>query len=204
MNTDFGAYTREAREIAKKSREIARRIVGGDEPEDRIRQRCVIATGDPEVADLLRFNHGAITAGIKAIRRGARIYTDIRMVQVGITKQGHGCEVRCVLEDGAELAEEEGITRTSAGFLSQQDKLKDSIIVIGNSPSAALAVCRMVKDGISPALIVATPVGFINAAESKEEIARLDIPTITCAGTRGGTPIAVAIINELVAMANET
>jgi precorrin-8X/cobalt-precorrin-8 methylmutase len=201
MNTDYGARTRKAREISKKSRAIVRRIVKGNAPEDRIMQRCVIATGDPEFAHLLRFNHDPVRAGIEAIGRRAPIFTDIRMAQVGITRQGHDCEVRCVLEAGSEIAEDTGATRTSAGFMALEKELEGSIIVIGNAPSAALTVCRMVERGLRPALIVATPVGFVNAAQSKEKVRLLEVPSITCVGTRGGTPVAVAVMNELVEMA---
>ncbi|MCK5660759.1 MAG: precorrin-8X methylmutase, partial [Methanosarcinales archaeon] len=64
--------------------------------------------------------------------------------------------------------------------------------------------CRLVEQGIHPALIVATPVGFVNAAESKELVRTVEIANITCMGTRGGTPIAVSVVNELVAMAQES
>ncbi|MCX9012094.1 MAG: precorrin-8X methylmutase [Candidatus Methanoperedens sp.] len=200
MNTDLGARTREAREISEKSRAIVRSIVGGDAPEDRIRQRCVIATGDPAFAELMRFNNEPVRAGIEAIRSGATIYTDIKMAQVGITKRGHNCEVRCVLEAGGEIAERTGATRTSAGFLALEKELEGSIIVIGNAPSAALTVCGMIERGLKPALLVATPVGFVNAAESKERVRGLGVPSITCVGTRGGTPVAVAVVNEMVEM----
>jgi precorrin-8X/cobalt-precorrin-8 methylmutase len=56
----------------------------------------------------------------------------------------------------------------------------------------------MVKEGIRPAVIIGTPVGFVNAAESKELLRRIDIPSITTEGTRGGTPVAVAAINECI------
>ena len=198
MNNDLGAVTREAREISEKSRSIVSGIVNGDTPEGRIRQRCVIATGDPALADLMRFNNGCIETGIDAIKMGAPVFTDIRMAQVGITKRGHNCDVKCVLDYGEDIAGETGVTRTSAGFMALEDELKGSIIVIGNAPSAALTVCNMINNGLKPALFVATPVGFVNAAESKELVRTLDIPSITCVGTRGGTPIAVAVVNELV------
>ncbi len=201
MRSNFGARTREAREIGEKSLNIVRNIVKGDAPEDRIRQRCVIATGDPGFADLMRFDNEPIKAGINAIRKGTTIFTDIKMAEVGITKRGHGCKVVCVLEAGEEIAGKTGMTRTSAGFMALKDELQDSIIVIGNAPSAALAVCRMIEKGLSPALLVATPVGFVNAAESKELVRGLNVPSITCTGTRGGTPVAVAVVNELVEMA---
>ncbi|VVB90628.1 Precorrin-8X methylmutase [uncultured archaeon] len=201
MSIDFGARTREAKEINEKSRAIVRKIVKGDTREDRIRQRCVIATGDPAFADLMRFNNEPIKTGIEAIRRGAVIFTDIRMAQVGIMKRGHNCDVRCVLDTGGEIAEKTGATRTSAGFMALEKELEGAIIVIGNAPSAALTVCRMIERGLRPALLVATPVGFVNAAESKERVRGLDVPSVTCVGTRGGTPVAVAVVNELVEMA---
>lgn len=201
MNIKFGARTKEAIKISEKSRAIVRSLIKGDSPEDRIRQRCVIATGDPAFAGMMRFSDGSIKAGIEAIRKGATIFTDIRMAQVGITKLGHKCDVRCVLETGEEMAEKKGITRTSAGFLALEEELSDTIIVIGNAPSAALTVCDVIERGLQPALLVATPVGFVNAAESKERVRQLTVPSITCVGTRGGTPVAVAVVNELVEMA---
>ena len=202
MNTDLGAQTREAREISEKSRTIVRGIVKGDSPEDRIRQRCVIATGDPLFSELMRFSNDPIKAGISAIKRDAPIFTDIRMAQVGITKRGHKCDVRCVLDTGNDIAERTGVTRTSAGFMALEKELDGAIIVIGNAPSAALVVCDMIGRGLKPALLVATPVGFVNAAESKEKVRALDIASITCVGTRGGTPVAVAVVNELVEMSS--
>ncbi len=200
MNTDLGAQTREAREISEKSRTIVRGIVKGDSPEDRIRQRCVMATGDPSFSELLRFSNDPIKAGISAVKRGASIFTDIRMAQVGITKRGHKCDVNCVLDGGNDIAERTGVTRTSAGFIALEKELDGAIIVIGNAPSAVLVICGMIERGLKPALLVATPVGFVNAAESKEKVRALDIPSITCVGTRGGTPVAVAVVNELVEM----
>jgi precorrin-8X/cobalt-precorrin-8 methylmutase len=201
MNIDFGARTREAKEINEKSWSIVGSIVKGDTPQDRIIKRCVIATGDTGFCELMRFNNGPVNAGIEAIKSGAPIFTDIRMAQVGITKRGHNCEIRCVLDEGIDIAEKTGFTRTSAGFMALEDKLNGAIIVIGNAPSSALTVCRMIEKGLHPALLVATPVGFVNAAESKELVRTLNVPSITCVGTRGGTPVAVAVVNELVEIA---
>lgn len=203
MNTDLGARTKEARAISERSRAIARGFVKGDTPEDRIRQRCVIATGDPSFAELMRFNNSPVEAGIEAIKSEATIFTDIRMAQVGITKHGHKCGVKCALDYGNETAKRTGATRTSGGFMALGKELDGVIIVIGNAPSAALIICDMVEGGLEPALIIATPVGFVNAAESKERVRALAVPSITCMGTRGGTPVAVAVVNELVEMAQD-
>ncbi|VVB93623.1 Precorrin-8X methylmutase [uncultured archaeon] len=201
MNTDFGARTKDAIEISEKSRMIVRSLVPGDGPANRIMQRCVMATGDPSFAGLMRFCNEPIKAGVKAITKGAAIFTDIKMAQVGITKGGHNCDIRCVLDTGSGMAEKTGMTRTAAGFMALGNELDGAIIVIGNAPSAALTVCSMIQEGRRPALLVATPVGFVNAAESKEFVRRLKVPSITCVGTRGGTPVAVAVVNELVEMA---
>ena len=200
---DPGADTREGYAISQKSRTLARQMVGNSTVEDRVRQRCSIAVGDFSMADLLRFTHDPIPAALKALSADAPIITDIRMVQVGIQKKGHTSEVICALDYGAEIVKERGITRSSAGFISLKDRLPGSIVVIGNAPSALLTLCDFVKEGIRPAVIIGTPVGFVNAAESKEVLRATDIPSISNEGTRGGTPVAVAAINECITISIE-
>ncbi len=201
--TDLGAVTPEAYAIAEKSRLLARSTVGNRTPEDRIRQRCSVAVGDFAMADLMRFAHDPVAAGVAALAGKAPIVTDIRMVQVGILKKGHESPVICALDYGEDLAHERGITRTSAGFLALRERLPGAIVVIGNAPSALLSVCAMVREGVRPALIIGTPVGFVNAAESKEELRTLDIPSVSNEGTRGGTPVAVAALNEIITISVE-
>jgi len=73
--------------------------------------------------------------------------------------------------------------------------------MIGNAPSALLTLCDLIASGIvKPALVIGTPVGFVNAAASKERLRSLDVPSISIVGTRGGTPIAVAAMNEMINM----
>ena len=195
---DLGATTDEAYQISRKSRSLARSILGNKGFEDRIRQRCSIAVGDFEMAKLLEFRNQPVEAGLSALKRGERIITDIRMVQVGILKKGHQSPVLCSLEYGEQIAREKEITRTSAGILALREYLPGSLVVIGNAPSALLTLCQLMKEGVPPALVIGTPVGFVNAAESKEVLRGLSLPSITTRGTRGGTPVAVAAINELI------
>ncbi len=195
---DPGATTTEAYEISKKSRTLAQQVVGNASPEDRVRQRCSVAVGDFSMADLLRFEHHPVPAIIRALKGGAPIITDIRMVQVGIQKKGHAGEVLCALDFGGEIARERQITRSSAGFIALRDRLPGSLVVIGNAPSALLTVCGMIQEGYRPAAVIGTPVGFVNAAESKALVRTLDIPSISTDGTRGGTPVAVAAANECI------
>jgi len=195
---DPGAETTEAYEISKKSRTLARTMVGNANDEDRIRQRCSVAVGDFGMADLLRFCNDPVPAALTALKQGSPIITDIRMVQVGIQKKGHKSEIICALDFGAGIAQERGITRSSAGFIALKTKLAGSIVVIGNAPSALLSLCTMIREGICPAVVIGAPVGFVNAAESKELLRTIKVPSISTEGTRGGTPVAVAAMNECI------
>jgi len=198
MYIDPGADTPEGYQISRTSRALARQVIGDRTVEDRIRQRCAIAVGDFVMADLVRFQGDTVAAGLDALGRGAPIITDIHMVQMGIRKKEHTSEVLCALDFGAEISAERGITRSSAGFIALRPRLDGSIVVIGNAPSSLLSLCEMIREGVRPALVIGMPVGFVNAAESKEELRGLDIPSITTQGTRGGTPPAVAAMNEIV------
>lgn len=200
IHTDPGAETEEAREISACSRALVRAAVGEQGVEDRIKQRCAIAVGDLEMAKLLRFRYDPVSAGLEALAGGAPIVTDIRMVQAGIFRKGHSSVILCALDHGGDLARKEGITRTSAGFLALDRRIDGAILVIGNSPSALIAVCRLLQGGRSPALVIGVPVGFVNAAESKELLRSMGVPSISTEGTRGGTPVAVAAMNEIITM----
>lgn len=198
--TDLGADTAEGFSISSRSRLLAREAVGNITEEDRVRQRCSIAVGDFGMAGLMRFVDRPVKAGLDALAMGAPIVADIRMVQVGIQKKGHLSKVDCLLDHGADIAAANGITRTSAGMLAMGTELNGSIVVIGNAPSCLLSLCQLIEEDVRPALVIGCPVGFVNAAESKEALRKLNVPSISTEGTRGGSPVAVAAINEIITM----
>ena len=77
-------------------------------------------------------------------------------------------------------------------------EIDGGVVAVGNAPTALQEVVQMTKDGIvRPALIIGIPVGFICAAESKEDLSKSDAPHITNVGRKGGSPSASAIINAL-------
>jgi len=79
--------------------------------------------------------------------------------------------------------------------------LDGAIVAIGNAPTALFELLRMVKDeGVRPALVVGVPVGFVGAAESKEQLMGSGVPFITIPGNRGGSSIAAAVVNALLRM----
>jgi precorrin-8X/cobalt-precorrin-8 methylmutase len=210
---DLGATTEDAMEIAETSMDRVRELVPNETLADRIRGKAVHATGDPEFQYLVRFTGGTeeepIRTGARAVLDERPIVTDITMVEAGITGRGHDCPVRKAIGNGAELAEQTGMTRTAASVLEldKQGVYDDAIAVVGNAPTAALALADCIKDGTRPAVVVATPVGFVKAAESRKRVRSVamehDVPAITNVGRRGGSGLAAGLTNELVHVASD-
>jgi len=209
---DLGATTSDAMDIAETSMDRVRELVPQETLADRIRGKAVHATGDPEFQFLVRFSGDDESAPVRA---GARalderpIVTDITMVKSGITGRGHDCPVRKAIGNGAELAAQTGMTRTAASVLEldRQGVYDGAIAVVGNAPTAAMALSDCIENGTRPAVVVATPVGFVKAAESRERVREVaeeyDVPAITTVGRRGGSGIAAGLTNELVHVASD-
>jgi len=171
-------------------------------------ERVVHTTADPEFAKLLVINENAVKNGVAAIKAGAKIITDIKMVKAGINKariKRFGGQVLTYVDDkrALNLAKQESSTRSAAAMrLAVKDGLDNAIIVIGNAPTAAFEIAKAVKQGLTkPALIIATPVGYVEAAQSKEEVATLPVPYIIIKGPKGGSALAVAIFNAILGLA---
>jgi precorrin-8X/cobalt-precorrin-8 methylmutase len=98
------------------------------------------------------------------------------------------------------------ITRAAAAMrVAIREGIDGAIVLVGNAPTGAYELAHAVKHGkAKPALIVATPVGFVGAADSKEEIAKLPTPFIITRGRRGGSPVAVAVFNALLSLAEDS
>lgn len=197
-------------DIEKKSFEIIAEHVdmGKFPPSVRpIILRVVHATGDFQVAHLMRFHPHAVQAGRSAIRSGARIITDVNMVKAGINGRlltAHGNRTYCAIHhaDVASRAKVLKITRAAAAMQKCRNLMRDGIVVIGNAPTALFAVLDLIKKGFRPALVVGVPVGFVGAAESKQALERSDVPYVTLRGTRGGSSVAAAIMNGLLKLAS--
>lgn len=174
--------------------------------EFKVLQRVIHATGDFALADTLVFQHDPVPAAISAIRSGGNILTDVNMVASGISKpslQRFGGEVFCGVSDPAvaEHAKKNGVTRSDAAVqLYHQREI--AVLAIGNAPTALIAALKLIDEGyFRPGVVVGVPVGFVNAAESKELLKERNIPAITVTGRRGGSPIAAAITNALLKLA---
>jgi precorrin-8X/cobalt-precorrin-8 methylmutase len=175
--------------------------------EAQVVKRMVHAAGDPTIVEDVRLHPQFVARGVDALRAGATIYTDVAMVAVGISPtmcQRLGCRVVCAMDlpGVAQRAAQEGVTRAIAAFRSLGPSLDGSLVAIGNAPTALLALLDLVDEGIArPAAILGLPVGFVSAAESKEELVRRNVPYITLLGTRGGSTLTVAAVNALLRLA---
>ncbi len=174
----------------------------------KIIQRVVHATGDFSFASALVFHPRAIEAGISSIKGGKNILIDVNMGASGISRallKVNGGDVICRVGDTeiGKLAKEKGLTRSEAAFeFAASDDI--GIVVIGNAPTALLAAMRLQEEGkLKANLIVGVPVGFVNAEESKAILSGKEYPFITSLGRKGGSPVAVAITNALLRLAQE-
>lgn len=169
-----------------------------------IARRVIHATADFEYLQLLRFNHGAIEAGIAAIKAGVPIITDVTMVKQGIRNLVSKTFNNPVIA-AIELAQtaEPGKTRTETGLLKCYSKYPGAIYVIGNAPTALLALCDCIANSQTPpALVIGVPVGFVSVVESKQALIELNIPQIVIEGRKGGSPAAASILNALLILAS--
>lgn len=176
-------------------------------PEEyQVTRRIIHATGDFDFMNNVRFRNNAVDAGIKAIRQGKNILVDVNMAVMGISKAimaRYGGEVICRIshDETVRLAQKQQITRSEAAIiLAEGDNI--GILAIGNAPTALLRAMKLIDQGIlKPDLVVGVPVGFVNAAESKELLMEKEYPLITSLGAKGGTPVAVAAVNALLRLA---
>ena len=116
----------------------------------------------------------------------------------------YGVSVWCFISDDdvVKKAKEEKVTRAIISMRKASAVRDGSIYVIGNAPTALLELIRLIEEGkAKPSLIIGVPVGFVSAAESKERLLSMSVPFITSRGRKGGSPVAVAIMNALSLLA---
>jgi precorrin-8X/cobalt-precorrin-8 methylmutase len=210
FRTEFKPLTVQPQEIEDKSFEIIAEELGEHPFTDEqfpVVQRVIHASADFELGRSLVFHPDAVQAGIRAIRSGKIVVADVQMVQVGISKariEKYGGQVKVYISD-PDVIEEAKRLNTTRAIVSMRKAVKEAeggIFAIGNAPTALLELIRLVKEGeAKPGLIIGMPVGFVSAAESKEELAKLDVPFITNMGRKGGSPVTVAAVNALSLMA---
>lgn len=212
-------YSENPQEIINESFDIIDNLVDFDKIAEASRpivRRVIHATGDTDYADNLIIHPLAVKTAISAISTGKPIVTDVNMVRAGINAKAinrFGGKIICRIADDtvAQKARESNKTRAITSMQESLTDISGGIVVIGNAPTAVFSIIDLIRrEGVVPALVIAVPVGFVKAAESKEALITfldnkkdVQIPYIVNIGRKGGSAVAVAIVNALINIAKE-
>ncbi|MCY4444964.1 MAG: precorrin-8X methylmutase [Rhodobacteraceae bacterium] len=166
--------------------------------------RIIHACGMTNIIEELRYSDSILKAGLSALNSKPTIFCDTYMTANGIIQSFlPPCAQVVVSVDSPEVyahAKSSDTTRSAASVDYWYPKIEGSIVVIGNAPTALFRLLELIrKHNKRPSLVIATPVGFVGASESKLELANnvLGLDFITVLGRRGGSAIAAAIVNAL-------
>ena len=200
-------YLRDGTEIYQRSFAIIRAetdLSSFSTAEAEVAVRMIHACGLVEAGKHIVFGAGLVTAARGALQAGAPILCDSEMVAHGITRTRlpQNNEVVCTLRDPTvpALAEHLGTTRSAAALDLWVDRLEGAVVAIGNAPTALFRLLELLDDGAPrPAAILGIPVGFVGAAESKDELMTRSggIPYLVVRGRLGGSAMVAAAINAL-------
>jgi precorrin-8X/cobalt-precorrin-8 methylmutase len=203
----IGNYLRDAEEIYAQSFAIIRAeadLSGIPAELEEAVVRMIHACGMVDIASDIRSGGEVAGAVAFALVERAPVLCDCEAVRAGISRKYLPAHTDLVvtLNDpaAADLAGRLGTTRSAAGVELWRPRLGGAIVVIGNAPTALFHLLELLDEGAEkPAAIIATPVGFVGAAESKAQLAldRHSVPFLTLLGRRGGSAIASAALNAM-------
>jgi precorrin-8X/cobalt-precorrin-8 methylmutase len=202
------SYNRDPQAIYRESFEIvAREVDFSIFPAEQhpVVTRLVHACGMPEIVPRLRMTTDLVPAATQALLAGAPILCDCEMVAAAITRKFVPANNEIIVTlnhpNVASLATELKTTRSAAAVDLWQDKIAGAVVAIGNAPTALFHLLDKLRSGAmaKPAAILAMPVGFVGAAESKHALIEADINVayLTLTGRQGGSPLAAAAANAL-------
>ena len=207
MPMDVPDYLRDPDEIYRRSFEIVRAETDLDRLPaglHAIALRVVHACGIPDIVANLDWGGDPDAAGRAALTAGAPVIADCRMVADGVIRRLLPADnpVRCFLDEPglADRARRTRTTRSAAAVDRWLPHLDGAVVAIGNAPTALFRLLEILRDGgPRPAVIVAFPVGFVGAAESKRTLAESEgvPPFVTVHGRRGGSAVTAAAINAI-------
>lgn len=167
-------------------------------------KRVVHTTADFDYARITEIQSGAVSSAVAALVAGCKIYSDTRMIIAGVSKpmlKKLNCELYTYVDDAevAAQSKEKGLTRSILGIEKAVEDPDTRIFVIGNAPTALVRLGELILEGkVRPVLVIGVPVGFVGASESKEFIKKTGVPYIVTNGRKGGSTVAVAILNALL------
>jgi precorrin-8X/cobalt-precorrin-8 methylmutase len=171
--------------------------------EYEIVRRVIYATSDFEYKSLIRFSEHALQAGGAALAARTTIVVDVPMVQVGIAydiQNTFANPVYCSMDALTRPQKEK--TRSAWGIETLAKRYPEGIFVVGQAQTALTALVDLIEiEEIRPALIIATPAGFVNVDADKERLQESLVPYITIDSRKGNAVVAAAIVDGLVDLA---
>jgi precorrin-8X/cobalt-precorrin-8 methylmutase len=200
-------YEKDGAEIYRQSFAIIRaesELAGLPPDVAQVAVRMIHACGMTDLVRDLAFSPSAVSDARAALRAGAPVLCDVSMVASGVTRKRlpAGNEVICTLSDPSvpALAAKLGTTRSAAAMELWRDRLDGAVVAVGNAPTSLFRLLEMIEAGAPrPAAVIGMPVGFVGAAESKEELAGhpSGLEYLVVRGRRGGSALAAAAVNAI-------
>ena len=195
-----GAIYRRSRRIIENEADLSRL------PADRreLALRLIHACGMIDLAGDIAVSEHALERGRRALAAGKPVVVDVEMVARGIAARRLPAANRVLCKvaskAAARRAERLGMTRSAAAIDLLAGDIAGAVVAIGNAPTALYRLLEIVAAGAEPpALVIGMPVGFVGAAESKRALAASGLEHIVVHGRRGGSALAAAAVNALVA-----
>lgn len=167
-------------------------------------KRVIHTTTDFIYEDILLFKDGVEQLLLESVLEGCTIITDTQMIKAGISKklaEKFGIKIECFVgsDEAYAIAKEKGITRSMAAVDLAMKIPGKKIYAVGNAPTALFRILEQAQQKSNNIdAVIGVPVGFVGAVESKEAFWESDIPSIITTGRKGGSTIAVAIINAVL------
>ncbi|MGF1460501.1 MAG: precorrin-8X methylmutase [Leptolyngbyaceae cyanobacterium] len=166
-------------------------------------RRAIYATADFEFASLIRFSEHALTSGAAALAARTTIVVDVPMVQVGIAppiQETFVNPVYCSMD--ALTRPQKGKSETAWGIETLAQRYPEGIFVVGQSQTALESLVELTETNqVRPALIIATPAGFLDTNVLKSRLQETMVPHIRIDGQKGNPVTAVAIMTGLIDLA---
>jgi precorrin-8X/cobalt-precorrin-8 methylmutase len=202
-------FERSPQRIQQRSFDIVRQQVDLEhlnDIEQQIAIRMIYACGDPSIIDDLRFSAGAAEAGLQALHQQSHILCDVNLVIAPLNKKLLPLAPLCFINHDSVITQAKATqqTRSMVAVDYWQDHIAKSIVLIGNAPTALFRLMELLEEAKikKPALIIAVPVGYTGAAESKqylwEHYQALGVECIVLLGTRGSSALAATALNAFL------
>lgn len=199
--------------IRENSFKTIRELVSIDhlsEFEQQITVQMIEASGDLSIVENLRFSESVVDKGLEALEEDYELLCDTESIICNLKQKYLKNEPVCLTSKANVISQAKSSkkTRSMTAVDLWKPYLAESIILIGNESTALFRLLELLekikgKDcEDKPALIIATPVGFTEAAESKQLLwdkhEELGVPCITLLGTRGSSTLASTVMNTFL------